>query len=353
MTCSQNLFETAVLRPEAKYTEADARQTAHHYFISSLQQLKQHPVCLGIYPVAVCMLSLVASLISKTDTQAFQEFCSATVSGLWLVVTSGDTKYLKPEGSEILWSNFHKYRLQMNENWIKLLQALGMNEKGQHVYLVCQYLLQAVIQHMIEDKHRKDKPMDDPTKGKTLSESLSAQEEQVLRYVSGYIPFSLYKQLSKQKNETALTFCKFLKSWKVDSVDETARTFLQYTNDWVEKQNRGGLFRVSDGVYLLFRAMERETCKYLTLNNLKTFQGCNIQAVLLNNIKSNPQVQTYWCSLTQGKINGETSMTLLNMTVKKWIKIRANAFIKVYLNLKKATSGTVGRKAEKALRKDL
>jgi hypothetical protein len=41
------------------------------------------------------------------------------------------------------------------------------------------------------------------------------------------------------------------------------------------------------------------------------------------------------------------------MTVKKWIKIRANAFINVYLNLKKAANSNVGRKAEKALRKDL
>ncbi|XP_038065776.1 chromatin modification-related protein YNG2-like [Patiria miniata] len=72
-------------------------------------------------------------------------------------------------------------------------------------------------------------------------------------------------------NDTAITYCKFLKSWKVDCSDETARTFLQYTNDWIDKQNRGGLFRVSDGVYLLFRSMEHETCKYLTKNNLKTF----------------------------------------------------------------------------------
>ena len=193
------------------------------------------------------MLSLVASLIAKTDNQVFQEFWSATVRGLWLVLTSGDTKYLKPEGTEILWRSFHKYRLQMNENWIKLLQALGLNEKGQHVYLVCQYLLQAVLQSMTEDKHCKDKPTDDPVEGKTKSESISPQEEQVLRYVSGYIPFSLYKQLSKQKNDAAVIFCKFLKSWKVDGVDETARTFLQYTKDWVEKQNRGGLFCVSDG----------------------------------------------------------------------------------------------------------
>ncbi|XP_038057804.1 uncharacterized protein LOC119729269 [Patiria miniata] len=319
--------------------------------MSGLQQLQQHPICLGVYPTAVCMLSLVASLMAKTNTEALQDFCAATVSGLWFVITAGDSKYLKPEGYEILWRAFHKYRLEVNDKWIELLQAMGLYREGQHVHLVCQFLLQAVLQAIIEDRNKQDKPIDN--QAETKSESLSPQEEQVLRYVSGYIPFSLFKNLNKQKNDTAMTYCKFLKSWKVDCSDETARTFFQYTNDWIDKQNRGGLFRVSDGVYLLFRAMEQETCKYLTKNNLKTFQGCDIQSTLLNNIKGSHRVQTYWCSLTQGKITGDTSTNLLNMTVKKWIKIRAKAFINVYLNLKKATHGHVGKKAEKALRKDL
>ena len=143
---------------------------------------------------------------------------------------------------------------------LNLLKILGLHEEGQHIYLVCQFLLQRVLQSILEDRNRRDKPVEEPIQAQ--SESLSPQEEQVLRYVSGYITFSLYKCLNKQKNDSAVTHCQFLKSWKVDCGDETARTFLQYTNDWIDKQNRGGLFRVKDGAYLLFRAMEQETSKY-------------------------------------------------------------------------------------------
>ena len=160
------------------------------------------------------------------------------------------------------------------------------------------------------------------------------------------------KNLKKQNNETAQTFCKFLKSWQACSTD-TVKTFLEYTNQRIVMQNRGGLFRVSDGVYLLFRTMEIETRDCLTVGNLDKFPGVDIQTELSDKIHANKRVQTYWCSLTQQKITGDTSKKLLDMVVKKWIKIRSKAFIDVYLNLKKAKDGNVGKKAEKALRKDL
>ena len=333
-----------------KFTQKDACSKATDYFKAGLDKIKKHPIFLATYTTAICMMSLVSHLSEKTETREFQDFCLSTVSGLWLVATAGDGKTLKPEGYETMWRTFHKFRLAITGDWNDLLHNLGINEEGQHIHIVCQYLLQAVLQAIIEERNQTDKPMDEP-QSESTSQSLSPEEEQVLRYVSGYIPFSLSKKLKTQCNETAQTYYKFLKTWQV-SCSDTAKTFLQYTQEWINKQNRGGLFKVSDGVYLLFRAMEQETNKYLTKENMINLAKEDIQTTLMNNILTNRRVQTYWCSLTQGKINGDTSTKLLNLVIKKWIKIRAKAFIKVYLDLKKS-SGTVGKKAEKALRKDL
>ena len=92
----------------------------------------------------------------------------------------------------------------------------------------------------------------------------------------------------------------------------------------------------------------------MTFGNLGTFHGVDIQTELTDKIQANKRVQTYWCSLTQGKIQGLASKKLLDMVIKKSIKIRSKAFLSVYLNLKKASRKSVAsKKVEKALCKDL
>ena len=147
-------------------------------------------------------------------------------------------------------------------------------------------------------------------------------------------------------------YCKFLKSWKVSS-STMAKTFLDYTNEWINLQNRGGLYHVSDGVYLLIRSMEFVSRTILTKDKLHGFPHTDLNTTLSEKILSDHKVQNYWCSVTQGKVTGELSKKLLHIVVKKWIKIRTKAFINVYLNLKKYSDQSVSKKAEKALRKDL
>ena len=62
--------------------------------------------------------------------------------------------------------------------------------------------------------------------------TVTKEEEQISCYVAGYIPFDLHTKFKDQLNETAQTFCKFLKSWKVCC----SKTFLEYTNQWISAE---------------------------------------------------------------------------------------------------------------------
>ncbi len=175
----------------------------------------------------------------------------------------------------------------------------------------------------------------------------------MLRYVAGYIPFALLKKYKRQVNKTAQMYSQFLACWSVQSIT-SGKTFLSYTKEWIDAQNRGRLFQVSDDVYLFFRSMELVSRKFLTTSNLQEMSQVNINTVLMNNISSNYRVQTYWCGLTDSKISGDSSKSFLEVIIKFYIKLRCKAFLKVYLDLRKANSrATISKKGEKALRKDL
>ncbi|XP_038062542.1 uncharacterized protein LOC119733034 [Patiria miniata] len=209
---------------------------------------------------------------------------------------------------------------------------------------------------IVSDRNSHDKP--ERTVNVSKSEKISKEEEQVLRYVAGYIPFALYKRFKMHKNKVAEMYCKLLSSWKVPSSSNT-KTFLDYTHEWIKLQNRGGLFTISDELYIFFRTIENESRTLLTKANLDQFPGVNVKSSLFDKILAQNRVHTYWCSLTEGKIQGECSKLLLDIIVKYFIKIRCKAFIKVYLDLKKSalkqnsTQKKVSKKAEKALRKEL
>ena len=105
-------------------------------------------------------------------------------------------------------------------------------------------------------------------------------------------------------------------------------------------------------MFTFFRTLENEARPVLSKGNLEEFVGKNIKRCLKAKMMSQSRVHNYWCNLTRGKISGDVSKRLLDSVVNLYIKIRIKAFLKVYLNLKKA-AGQASKKSEKALRKEL
>ena len=92
--------------------------------------------------------------------------------------------------------------------------------------------------------------------------SLTVEEENALRYAAGYVPHKLLKKYRANPSKTADIFIFCFQSMEQPNevnqfvMDHQQYTFHDYTTAWIEKINRGELYRVSDATYKLFYYME-------------------------------------------------------------------------------------------------
>ena len=100
------------------------------------------------------------------------------------------------------------------------------------------------------------------TEEKEKRRQTMAEEENAIRYASGYV----VEVLEKRYEKSPITISRCLMSMEEGmaregySADEEEGSFLGYTHAWLDLINRGGLFRVSDDVYKFF--LELELCMY-------------------------------------------------------------------------------------------
>ena len=73
-------------------------------------------------------------------------------------------------------------------------------------------------------------------------------EENELRYISGYAPFKLITKFRSASSERRMQFVICLQSMKEDESD-TEKTFEGETSDWIRRIDKGGLFKVNDDTY--------------------------------------------------------------------------------------------------------
>ena len=136
-------------------------------------------------------------------------------------------------------------------------------------------------------------------------------------------------------------------------------SLFDYTNAWVEKVNRGGLYEVSDQFYLFIRTVELVVRRVLNYNLIVTYAGEDLREVLLSKVLKHENVQNYWSTITRHIDNKNLKDTLLFKILQTWVDIRVYSFIKTWLNVMKRKSAklysrsSIAQKSEPALRKTL
>ena len=86
-----------------------------------------------------------------------------------------------------------------------------------------------------------------------LELKLTSEEEEILRYVAGYVPFSLKRKYLKQRYlPEGRAILTVLESWSTEEAKHEL-SFLDYTRKWTEERNRGGLFTIKDDMYTFIR----------------------------------------------------------------------------------------------------
>ncbi|XP_033104332.1 uncharacterized protein LOC117106889 [Anneissia japonica] len=305
----------AVARPEMKFSMEDAIANATTYVETALNELVNHPVYKTGFPAALAAGALASTLLGLIASPIVHAFSQDLVKDIWVIVTAGDKKKIKPEANELVYRQYHLYITcsSCKQQWANFLQSLNLTPND-HVH---HFLLRTLLRLIMADKNIADLSEKQNAEVNPLDKST----KEVIRYTAGYVPYALHKRYSKVKGETAKVYCTLLSNWKVKGTDNY-RTFLEYTNGWLRKQTRGGLFEVKDNVYLFFRTLENDTRKHLTVTRMNELPNKDMKSCTMYSIAENHLVHTYWCNITENKLVGDISKNLLDVVIKLWVKIR-------------------------------
>ena len=251
------------------------------------------------------------------------------------------TKYEK------MWKGYHKLIIgdELSSLWHSTINDVeNPLYFKQFMQLVTRRVMDEAVKAVFEHETHPSTPQQD--------QSLSAEEEQALRYVAGYIPMKLKKQYAKQPNNVrALKYMECLHSMNEEEGDDVE--FLQYTKLWVEQVNRGGLYLVNNDTYLVFRAMEIASRRVLSVEHVTSHPSIKIKKEVQESIMNDPAVTTHWNYLLSKveALDTDESDELLEEIVDKWIKIRGHSFASRWVEQYQLATKQSTRK--KGLRKSL
>ena len=129
--------------------------------------------------------------------------------------------------------------------------------------------------------------------------------------------------------------------------------FLDYTEEWLSKVNRGGLFPLNDATFALFTEIEKQTHHLLLSHMLKTSLGQeDLQEDVIKNIADNNDVQFQWALISQCIEKEEDACWLLNEIVKLYMTIRGFSVAAMWMEMYKKESKQSTKKSV-GLRKQL
>ena len=242
---------------------------------------------------------------------------------------------------EKLWKAFHGVRVsKLVDLWKQLLISLEEDLDP----LVQQYVNQKLYEDIIKCNFCS---YPSPT---SKDSSLTPDEENIIRYASGYVPMVLMKKYERVVSEKSASFVECLSAMAVNGEEST---ILEYTSQWVSKVNRGGLFEVNDMAYLLFREIEINLQDKLTklLQPSATVQ-LDRKEELITSTAQDDTVQFYWTMLSADIDGEEESVELLRDIVELWLTIRGFSIAGQWMEIYKKCSSKTTKKS-KSLRKTL
>ena len=104
-------------------------------------------------------------------------------------------------------------------------------------------LLQSINRQLLNQTLLVVNSVTETTNKEQTSVTMLSDEENAIRYASGYIAMKLLKHYKTGKGAKARQFVDCLSNMAV-------------VGEWISKANRGGFFEVNDSCFLFFRSVE-------------------------------------------------------------------------------------------------
>ena len=237
-----------------------------------------------------------------------------------------------------LWASFHHVRLtKLPDIWGSFCEATKVPDKYRSEPLLLQYISTKFLEIMVQTEY----PSAATTT--TVSPPLTDDEENALRYVGGFIIRSLIK---KNSHSPHIVMCLNNLTTEDDDHDD----YLSYTKAWIEKINRGGLYIISDDVYLVFKSMEIITRKILGSIDKPIKDSVGKKGTIAS-ISSDDDVLFYW-SLVTAETPNDIARSVIEKIAELFLTIRGFALAAMYVEEYKRVKQTT-IKGTKSLRKEL
>jgi hypothetical protein len=155
-------------------------------------------------------------------------------------------------------------------------------------------------------------------------------EENIIRYAAGYVPYKLMKKYEHQPSATAQYYVECLGNMAINGEESSLIVYICLCN-------RGGLFEINDISYLMFRDIELRVrkCLFSILGRTTT---CD-KETLIHSVSSDLNVQFYWSMLSADIEDEESAIKLLQEIIGLWVTMRgftiAGCWLEHYKQAKK------------------
>lgn len=242
--------------------------------------------------------------------------------------------------------DFHQARLQAIPTiWKSFTDAAGIN-------IVEPLNLQAVSQQLFTScmKQFFDIVRTSTSAGTSrANEHFLADEENVLRYVSGSVVMKLLKKI-KKPTATSIKDAQFLECLSQMSNRDEDSPCSDYTLEWTDSLSRGKLLVVNESTFTLFKAVEAKTRQ--ALPSCLTEDAPSKKIKLIEAIANDRMVQMHWQRVGNSVIDDTISQELLKMLVDMWVTMRGFALTSKWMEEYKLEKEKALKKS-KSLRKEL
>lgn len=209
--------------------------------------------------------------------------------------------------------------------WKRLFSSLGLDTKLTQNPLLIEYVNEKLFAKHIKTKFDVEEQQSETAE--LIEDDLNA-----LQYAAGFVPWKLKQKFKKptcqHPNWQDFLVCLAGMSELERDEEENEDAYLDYTKRWIHAIDHGGLFRISDDVYVFIHEVERLFQKFL--HQLMTQDAEHSKQEIIDEVSSDCNVQFYW-SVIANDLDEDVGQELLVEIVQLWLTVRgfstAGAFV--------------------------
>lgn len=220
-----------------------------------------------------------------------------------------------------LWQKFHSFRSSEEccRKWKSILSEVDLTPYPMFYQHMTQELFELIIGKKLKIKE---------TVSTESTVTLSTEEENVVRYIGGYVIRMLKKALHSPKDKEIMDTLDMLTKSSEQSISHD-----HGSEQWTKALDRGGLIHISDEAFECFCAIEVGIRRHLNMANIDDMDN-SFRSRLVSDLVDDSDVQFSWC-IVGHEMDEECSTECLEMIVNKWITIRGFSFAKSMVELYK------------------